>query len=80
MLSLVIGKGLKLVLLGSLIGFGGALAATRLVSSLLYGVGPTDPVTFATASLLLLMVAMLASWLPARRATMVDPLQALRTE
>ena len=78
LLSLVIGKGLKLVLCGSFIGLVGALAATRLVSSLLYGVSATDPLTFAGVSLLLVSIAVLASWLPARRATKVDPMEALR--
>ncbi len=79
-LSLVIGKGLKLVLVGSLIGLAGALATTRFVSNLLYGVTPTDPVTFAGVMSLLVAVAALASWLPARRATKVDPMEALRYE
>ena len=78
LLSLVIGKGLKLVLCGSVIGLVGALAATRLVSSLLYGVSAADPLTFAGVSLLLVSIAVLASWLPARRATKVDPMEALR--
>jgi len=79
-LSLVVGKGLKLVLVGSLIGLAGAWAVTRLVSNLLYGVSPTDPLTFAGAALLLVVVAVLASWVPARRATKVDPMEALRCE
>ncbi len=79
-LSLVIGKGLKLALIGSVLGLSGALAATRLVSSMLYGVTPTDPMTFACVSLLLVLLACIASWLPARRATRVDPMEALRCE
>jgi putative ABC transport system permease protein len=79
-LSLVIGKGLKLVLVGSLIGLASAVAATRLVSNLLYNVAPTDPMTFVSVVVLLVSVAGLASWLPARRAAKVDPMVALRYE
>jgi len=78
--SLVVGKGLKLAVIGSAIGLLGALAVTRLVSRLLYGVSPIDPATFAGMSLLLVAVAMLASWIPARRAARVDPMEALRYE
>ena len=78
--SLVVGKGLKLALIGSVIGLAGALAAARLVSSLLYGVKSSDPVTFVCVSLLLVVVAALASWLPARKAAKVDPMEALRYE
>jgi predicted permease len=80
MLSLVVGRGLKLVLLGLALGLVAALAVTRFVSSLLYGVTATDPVTFVGVSLLLLLVAGLASWLPARRATKLDPMTVLRHE
>jgi ABC-type antimicrobial peptide transport system permease subunit len=79
-LSLVVGKGPKLALVGCAIGLAGALAATRLVASLLYGVTRNDPVTCAGVSLLLVLVAILASWLPARGATKVNPLEALRCE
>ncbi len=79
-LALVVGQGFKLALAGALIGVIGAAAATRLVSSLLYGVTATDPLTFACASLLLVAVAVFACWLPARRATRVDPMEALRCE
>jgi predicted lysophospholipase L1 biosynthesis ABC-type transport system permease subunit len=79
-LSLVVGKGLRLALVGCGIGLMGGLSATRFVSSLLYGVTPADPLTFAGVLLLLMGVAVLASWLPARRAARVDPMVALRNE
>jgi ABC-type antimicrobial peptide transport system permease subunit len=79
-LSLVLGKGVKLVLFGSTIGLAGAFIATRFLSSLLYGVSGTDPLTIGAVSMLLLLVSLLASWLPARRATKVDPMTALRHE
>jgi predicted permease len=79
-LVLVVGQGLKLASLGLALGLIAALGVTRLVAGLLYGVTPTDPVAFICVSLLLLLVATLASWLPARRAAKVDPMIALRTE
>ncbi len=79
-LSLIVAKGLKLALIGAVIGIAGGLALTRLVSTLLYGVTPTDPVTFAGVLGLLLVIAFFASWLPARRAAHVDPMEALRAE
>jgi predicted permease len=78
--ALVIGSGVKLVGIGLAIGLGLALAGTRFLSSLLYGLSPTDPVTFAAIVLLLVGVALLASYLPAWRATRIDPLEALRAE
>src|SRR5262249_32528271 len=79
-LSLVIWQGMKLALIGILIGVLGALALTRVLRSLLYQVAPTDPLTFAVVSLLLVAIAMIACWLPARRATKIDPMEALRYE
>jgi putative ABC transport system permease protein len=79
-LRLVVGHGMVLTLIGMAIGLAGALGATRVLSSLLFGVRPTDLVTFAGVSTLLAAVALLASYIPARRATKVDPMVALRYE
>jgi putative ABC transport system permease protein len=79
-LNLVIGQGMKLTLIGVLIGSGGALALTRLMKTLLFGVSATDPLTYLVIALLLMLVALLACWIPAWRATKVDPLVALKYE
>ena len=78
--KMVIRQGMSLAGLGILIGLAGALALSRLITTLLFGVHPNDPVSFAAIALLLAAVAFLATWLPARRATQVDPLAALRHE
>jgi putative ABC transport system permease protein len=79
-LRLVIRQGMAAVILGVAIGLVMALAATRVMTSLLFGVSATDPLTFAAIALLLMSVALLACWMPARRATRVDPMVALRFE
>ena len=77
---LVVGQGLALTLIGIAVGLAGAFALTRLMASLVFGVSATDPVTFAAVALLLVAVAVAASYLPARRAARIDPMEALRAE
>ena len=79
-LLLVVGQGMKLAGLGLLLGIAAALATTRFMKELLFGIEPTDPLTFITIGLLLVTVALIASWLPARRAVRTDPTAALRSE
>jgi putative ABC transport system permease protein len=79
-LSLVMKQGVVLTAIGVIVGFGAALGLTRLMASLLFGVQPTDPVTFLGVSVILAAVALAASYIPALRATKVDPMKALRYE
>jgi putative ABC transport system permease protein len=76
----VVKRGMRVVAAGAIVGVAGAMLLTRLMSTLLYGVRPTDPLTFGAVTLLLLAVALGACWVPARRATRIDPLVALRSD
>jgi putative ABC transport system permease protein len=80
LLKMIVGEGLRLTLMGIATGIAGSLALTRFLSSMLYGVTSTDPLTVAAVSFLFLLVALLACYLPARRAMTLDPLIALRCE
>jgi ABC-type antimicrobial peptide transport system permease subunit len=77
---MVIGQGIKLACAGVIVGLFGAYGAARFVRTVLYNVTPTDPVSFSGVTVFLIAVAALASYVPARRATAVDPLTALRAE
>ena len=79
-LHMVIAEGMRPALLGLILGLAGAFALKRAISSLIFGVSESDPLTFLSVSVLLAMVAFVASILPAYRATRVDPMRALREE
>jgi putative ABC transport system permease protein len=79
-LRLVLGQGVRLILFGLALGLAASFALTRVLAVMLFGVTPTDPLTFVAVSFLLAIVALLSCYIPARRATKVDPLVALRYE
>jgi putative ABC transport system permease protein len=79
-MRLVLGDGAKMALIGVGVGLAAAVGLTRLMTSVLYGVSATDPLTFGGVAVLLALVALAAAYIPARRATRVDPLVALRHE
>jgi putative ABC transport system permease protein len=79
-LTMMLGQGMRLLAIGMVIGFAGALAASRVLRSLLFEVSATDPLAYLAVTLLLAAVAAVACWFPARRASRLDPMVALRTE
>lgn len=79
-LSLVLRRGMKLTLIGMALGLMGAVASTRLLRDMLFGIKPVDPLTFAAMTLLIMCISLVACFLPARRATKVDPMNVLRSE
>jgi putative ABC transport system permease protein len=80
LLRMILGEGLRLTLAGIGLGVAGSIALTRLMSNLLFGVTPTDPITFASVSLVLVLCALAASFVPAHRTAALDPMVALRNE
>ena len=79
-LRTVLGEGMAMTAIGALLGMAGAMALTRVMAGMLFGVTATDPATFIAVSLFLGVVALVACFVPARRATKVDPIEALRYE
>jgi putative ABC transport system permease protein len=80
LLRMILGEGLRLTLAGIALGVAGSIVLTRLISNLLFGVTPTDPITFIFVCMVLVLCALAASFVPARRATALDPTVALRSE
>ena len=79
-LRLVLTRALRIVVAGLIVGLAGAVGVTRVLQTFLFGVTPTDPIAFTIVTLLLMAVGLMAAWLPARRATRIDPCAALRAE
>jgi ABC-type antimicrobial peptide transport system permease subunit len=79
-LRLVLTHALRIVVGGVMLGLAGAFGVTRVLQRFLFGVTPTDPIAFTVVTLLLIAVGLMAAWLPARRATRIDPCAALRAE
>ena len=79
-MGMVLRQGLGLTVVGLVLGLAGALAGTRILTGFLHEVSPSDPLTFLTVAAVILMVAVLAAFFPARRASGVDPLEAMRVE
>ena len=78
--KMILGQGMMLTIIGMAAGLAGAFALTRLMATMLFTVKPTDPVTFSSVAVLLLLIALLACYIPGRRATKVDPVNSLRYE
>jgi ABC-type antimicrobial peptide transport system permease subunit len=76
----VLARALRIVAAGLIVGLAGAAAITRVLQTFLFGVTPTDPIAFTTVTVLLMLVGLMAAWLPARRATRIDSWAALRAE
>jgi len=76
----VLTRALRIVVAGLIVGLAGAVAVTRVLQTFLFGVTPTDPIAFTIVTLLLMAVGRMAAWVPARRATRIDPCAALRAE
>jgi ABC-type antimicrobial peptide transport system permease subunit len=79
-LRLVLARAIRIVVAGVIVGLAGAVGVTRVLQRFLFGVTPTDPIAFTAVTLLLLAVGLMAAWLPARRASRIDPWAALRAE